>query len=54
MLILRINTQLKSLIDKAISNFWDNGVSVAIATCRNELLENKLLRSSGFFVPHHF
>jgi len=46
--------QLKSLIDKAISNFWDNEVSVAIATSRNGLLENKLLRSSGFFIAPSF
>jgi len=46
--------QLKSLIDKAISFFWDNDVSVAIATCRNGLLENKLLRKSGFFVIPSF
>jgi len=41
-------TQLKSLIDKAISYFWDNEVSVAIATSRNGLLENDLLHRSGF------
>jgi N-acetylglutamate synthase-like GNAT family acetyltransferase len=47
-------TQQKSLIDKAISNFWDNGISIAIATSRNGLLENELLRSSGFFTPPSF
>ncbi len=47
-------TQLKILIDKAISNFWDNDVSVAIATSRNGLLENELLHSSGFFTTPSF
>ena len=41
--------QLKSLIDKAVSYFWDNEVSVAIATSRSGLLENDLFRKSGFF-----
>ncbi len=47
-------TMLKSLIDYAISNFWDNDVSVAIATSRNGLLENELLRNSGFFITTSF
>lgn len=46
--------KLKSLIDKAISYFWDNDVSVAIATSRNGLLENDLLRKSGFFTAPSF
>ena len=46
--------QLKNLIHKAISYFWDNDVSVAIATSRNGLLENDLLRRSGFFVAPSF
>ncbi len=46
--------QLKSLIDKAISYFLDNDVSIAIATSRNGLLENDLLRRSGFFVVPSF
>ncbi len=46
--------QLKSLIDKAISYFWDNDVSVAIATSRSGLLETDLLHRSGFFVVPSF
>ncbi|MEX2192355.1 MAG: GNAT family N-acetyltransferase [Nitrosarchaeum sp.] len=46
--------KLKSLLDKAISYFWDNDVSVAIATSRNGLLENDLLRKSGFFTSPSF
>ena len=42
------------MIDKAISYFLDNDVSVAIATSRNGLLENDLLRKSGFFVLPSF
>ncbi len=48
------NIQLKNLIHKAISYFLDNDVSVAIATSRNGLLENDLLRRSGFFVAPSF
>jgi len=51
---IRDKNQLKSLIDKAISYFWDNNVSVAIATCNEGLLENELLHSSGFFVLPSF
>lgn len=46
--------KLKNLIDKAISNFWKNNVSVAIATSREGLLENQLLRNSGFFISPSF
>ena len=46
--------QLKNLIHKAISNFWENDVSVAIATSRDGLLENQLLRSCGFFTAPSF
>jgi hypothetical protein len=42
-------SELKNLIYKAISVFWKNNVSIAIATSRNGLLENKLLRDCGFF-----
>tara|TARA_B110000438_G_scaffold303743_1_gene366927 strand:- start:2139 stop:3191 length:1053 start_codon:yes stop_codon:yes gene_type:complete len=41
--------ELKNLIFRAISNFWDNDVSIAIATSRKGLLENKLLHDCGFF-----
>ncbi len=47
-------SRLKNLIYKAISNFWKNDVSVAIATSRNGLLENQLLRSCGFFIAPSF
>ena len=47
-------TQLKSLVHKAISNFWKHNVSVAITTSRNGLLENELLRSCGFFTAPSF
>ena len=47
-------TQFKNLIYKAISNFWENDVSMAIATSRNGLLENQLLRSCGFFTAPSF
>jgi len=46
--------QLKNLIHKAISNFWENDVSVAITTSRNGLLENQLLRDCGFFTAPSF
>ncbi len=46
--------QLKSLIHKAISDFWEHDVSVAITTSRNGLLENELLRSCGFFTAPSF
>ena len=42
-------TQLQNLIYKAISNFRENNVSIAIATIGNSLLENQLLRDCGFF-----
>lgn len=47
-------TELKNLIYKAISNFWENDVSIAITTSRNGLLENQLLRSCGFFIAPSF
>ena len=47
-------TQFKNLIYKAISNFWENDVSIAIATSGNMLLENQLLRSCGFFTAPSF
>ena len=47
-------TQFKNLIYKAISNFWENDVSIAIATSGNMLLENQLLRSCGFFTTPSF
>lgn len=47
-------TQLKNLIHKAISNFWEHDVSIAITTSRNGLLENQLLRSCGFFTAPSF
>ena len=47
-------TQLKNLIHKAISNFWEHDVSIAIVTSRNGLLENQLLRSCGFFTAPSF
>tara|TARA_B110000495_G_C23018975_1_gene604108 strand:+ start:114 stop:1163 length:1050 start_codon:yes stop_codon:yes gene_type:complete len=46
--------KLKNLIHKSITNFWNNDVSIVIATSRNGLLENKLLRSCGFFTPPSF
>ena len=46
--------QFKNLIYKAISNFWENDVSVAIATSRTGLLENQLLQSCGFFTAPSF
>ncbi len=46
--------KLKNLIYKAISIFWENNVSIAIATSRNGLLENKLLRDCGFFTAPSF
>ena len=46
--------QLKNLIHKAISNFWENNVSVAIATSKNGLLENQLLKNCGFFTAPSF
>lgn len=51
---LKDKNQLKGLIDKAIFNFWQNDVSVAIATSRKGLLENELLHSSGFFLCPSF
>ena len=50
----RDEKKLKNLIHKSISNFWDNDVSIVIATSRNGLLENRLLRSCGFFTPPSF
>jgi len=47
-------TQFKNLIYTAISNFWKNNVSIAIATSRNGLLENKLLKECGFFTSPSF
>ena len=47
-------TLLKGLIDKALFNFWKNDVSIAITICRDGLLENRLLRNSGFFKPPSF
>lgn len=46
--------QLKNLIYRAISNFWENNVSIAIATIGNGLLENQLLRDCGFFTAPSF
>ena len=46
--------QLQSLIHNAISDFWKHDVSIAITTSRNGLLENKLLRSCGFFTTPSF
>jgi hypothetical protein len=46
--------KLKNLIHKSITNFWNNDVSIVIATSRNGLLENRLLRSCGFFTPPSF
>ena len=40
---------LKSLIEKALDYFWKNNASIAISTCRSELLECKLLHQQGFF-----
>ena len=45
---------LKRLIDKVVSNFWENNVSVAIVTSRNGLIEHKLLHDSGFFTVPSF
>ena len=47
-------TQFKNLIYKAISNFRENNVSIAIATIGNGLLENQLLRDCGFFTAPSF
>lgn len=46
--------KLKSLVNMAISNFWENNVSVAIATGGNRLLETQLLHESGFFLTPSF
>jgi N-acetylglutamate synthase-like GNAT family acetyltransferase len=46
--------QLRGLLDKAISWFWQNEVSIAIATSKRGLLENDLLRNSGFFSAPSF
>jgi|TARA_B110000438_G_scaffold299650_1_gene350287 hypothetical protein len=46
--------QLQSLIHNVISDFWKHDVSIAITTSRNGLLENKLLRSCGFFTTPSF
>ena len=45
---------LKSLIDKALDNFRNNHVSLAIVTSQYGLIENKLLRGCGFFSPPSF
>ena len=38
-----------NLVDKALEFFWENDVSVAIATCRSGLIENTVLHKVGFF-----
>lgn len=45
---------LKNLIDQAIFYFWKNDVSIAIVTSNSKLLENKLLKKSGFFTIPSF
>lgn len=40
--------KLKDLVNAALANFWKNDVSLAIATCRTGLLENKILHEAGF------
>jgi hypothetical protein len=37
------------LIYTALKSFWENGVSIAITTSKTGLIENEILRSSGFF-----
>ena len=46
--------KLKDLVKTALENFWKNDISLAIATCRNGLLENKILRETGFFTTPQF
>ena len=41
--------KLKELIENALSYFWNNDASIAIATSRSGLLEHKLLKQKGFF-----
>lgn len=47
--------KLKGLIRFALIDLWNQGVSVVIATCGKNMLENKLLRQTGFFsIPDLF
>ncbi len=41
--------KFENLVNFALNYFWENNVSIAITTCRNELLENQILRKTGFF-----
>jgi len=44
----------KVLVNTALEDFWKNDISLAIATCRNGLLENAILHKAGFFTPPSF
>ncbi len=47
--------KLKDLIRFALIDLWNQGVSVVIATCGKNMLENELLRQTGFFsIPDSF
>ena len=47
--------KLKDLIRTALNDFWEEGVSVVIATCGEKMLENRLLHQTGFFsIPNSF
>ena len=46
--------KLKDLIKIALENLWKNGASLAIATCRSGLLENEILRETGFLTIPQF
>ncbi len=45
---------LQKLIEKALDYFWKHEVSISIVTSRSGLLENKLLKKSGFFQAPFF
>ena len=45
---------LKDLLYAALEDLWKNEVSLAIATCRSGLLENEILKETGFFMIPQF
>lgn len=46
--------KLKNLVGIALQSLWNDGSSLAIATCGHGLLEGKILRDMGFFTIPEF
>ena len=44
----------KDLVEKVLEKFWDEDVSLSIATCASNSLENKVLREVGFKISPKF